>query len=751
MKKVKLASILLAVMITGCATITPDNAISPETSPGLTDSEITGFNKEYSAFNTKALTMEYLLRKINFWIDNDKGEQLVKELKFARFKYPLLLGEILIPDQDLLYTINQIEAVSTERSINPDFALFLDSFLDAVAPESTAVVTTLAGNDDHYVDAAALDSSFYGPDNMVYDSQGNLFISEPGNRVIRKIDTNGQVTTFAGNNNDSHYASVDGTGTNATFGRLGGITIDNDNNLYVVENDFWHQVRKITPDGEVSLLAGSPDIHTRGSDNGDGTSALFFEPMDITFSGGNLYVSDLGNNKIRKVTLSGTVTDFASVSSPWGISSSNGNLYVALYFAHQIKMVDSNGNVSGIATSASLGSPQDIVKAADGNIYYTDRQNNTIKKITTGNAVSVIAGKNRGFANGNGTNASFSEPMGIITDNQGNLLVADGENNGIRKIDPSGNVTTFAGCQSYNDGIGTNARFYYPQSLTHDDEGNMYIADTGNRRIRKMDSSGNVTTFAGNGKNSYTDATGTDAAFGSPYGIVIDSSGNLFVTDSENNVIRKIDQNGEVTTFAGNGDAGSDDDPAGDATFDSPRAITIDPDDNLYIVDFGSYKVRMVTPGGDVTTIADGNDADPPLDSSSAIARDNSGNLFIADANNGYIFKLDTGGEFSRYVGNGEIDFKDGKGTNASVNEVTGLAIDNDGNIYFADASNQRVRKIDPARNVTTIAGNEKDAEVDGIGTNAFFWNPTGIMLDENGDLIVVESGGNRIRKIDLE
>jgi sugar lactone lactonase YvrE len=748
----KLASVILALMISGCSTTAPT---SSGLGRSLSADEIREYDKEYSSFSTKALTLSYLLRKLQTLLQLPQGNALVKELKYGQFKYPELLSQLFRdnPDnQGLLTLINQVQAVSDERSVNPKFALFLDS-LAITAVASNFPVTTIAGNDNFYVDADRLNASFSQPSNLVFDSQGNLFVTEAQNRRVRKISPQGDVTTVAGNGDCN---LTDGNGTNSSICYPDGIAIDNSNNLYVTEDNHNNRIRKITPAGDVTIFAGTNDFNG-GFAEGQGTAARFSTPMDIAFYAGNLFVTDAGNNKIRKIDSNGNVTVLTNSGFfvPLGISAdAAGNLFVT-QISGKITKIDSSGNstiiyaggVSG--TNASFNFPADIVPDGTGNLYVTDKNNNRIRKIDSNNNITTFAGTGPLF-DGNGTNASFNEPLGITIDNSGNLFVADSSNNKIRKIDSSGNVTTFAGTGTFNDGSRSNARFSFPEAITKDNEGNIYIADTGNHRIRKMDTAGNVTTIAGSFNGGFSDGNGSNASFSLPLGIVRDSHGSLFVTDYQNNAIRKITPDGEVTTFAGSGSPGNDNGNGTDASFDSPTGIAIDPQDNLYVTDSINYLIRKITPDGEVSTLADGNDPATPFGYPHVITRDNNtGNLYFSDMDYNVIRKLTPSGVLTVYAGSGEFDYIDARGTNAAFNSPEGLVVDNSGNLYVSDTTNQRVRKVAPNGDVTTIAGNGEFAYMDGTGTNASFNNPAGILVDNNGDLIVSDLGG-RMRKIDL-
>ena len=262
----------------------------------------------------------------------------------------------------------------------------------------------------------------------------------------------------------------------------------------------------------VSTLAGS----TSGYTDGTGTSAKFFNPIGVAVDGaGNVYVADLYNHRIRKITASGVVSTLAGSGT--------------------------SGYTDGTGTSAQFKYPSGVAVDGAGNVYVADRVNHRIRKITTSGVVSTLAGSGTsGYTDGTGTSAQFKSPRGVAVDGAGNVYVADQENHRIRKITASGVVSTLAGSTyGYADGTGTSAKFDSPIGVAVDGAGNVYVADQDNHRIRKITTSGVVSTLAGS-THGYTDGTGTSAQFKYPTGVAVDGAGNVYVADQYNHRIRKI-------------------------------------------------------------------------------------------------------------------------------------------------------------------------------------------------------------------
>ncbi|MDR1850346.1 MAG: immunity 26 domain-containing protein, partial [Zoogloeaceae bacterium] len=305
---------------------------------------------------------------------------------------------------------------------------------------------------------------FYSPFGIAIDATGNLYVADMQNDSIRKVTPNGEVSTLAG----GEKGFADGQGRAARFSSPFGIAIDATGNLYVADRSN-HRIRKVTPDGEVSTLAGGGD-EGGGCVDGEGSVARFEYPSDIAIdAAGNLYVADHDNNRIRKITPKGEVSTLAG-GGPTGC--------------------DSGAYADGQGSAARFNAPSGIAIDAAGNLYVTDEDNCRIRKVTPDGEVSTIAGSDwRGFADGEGSAARFYKPCGITADAAGNLYVVDLYNNRIRKVTPDGKVSTLAGSgeKGFADGEGSVARFKLPDSIAVDAAGNLYVTDTQNHRIRKIE------------------------------------------------------------------------------------------------------------------------------------------------------------------------------------------------------------------------------------------------------------------------
>lgn len=474
----------------------------------------------------------------------------------------------------------------------------------------TGYVSTLAGNSSTTsVNGQGAAASFGWINGIVKASDGALYMAD-GNGFIRKMTADGNVSTFAGNTTDAYGVSTaDGQGTAAGLFLVNGLTIDSSNNLYT----YSGRIRKITLDGTVSTFAGSSTV---GHLDAQGASAAFYGVNGLsTDASGNVYVTESLNKDIRKITPSGAVSTFVGA----GIAN--------------------NGN----AQSATFGAVAYNAFDAAGNMYVSDPTSNQIRKITPAGVVSLFAGSPYGISgrvDGNGTNAVFSDPRGIVFDSSGNMFVADGSY--IRKITPSGDVSTFAGGGTYFgsiDGTGTGAAFYGVNGLAIDSANNLYAAEGGifGNKVRKITPAGVVTTLAGSNTSGSADGQGANASFNFINGIAVDAAGNIYVTDTSNSKIRKITQDGTVTTLAGSGTSGNVDGVGAAASFQYLNGIMVKADGKLLVADAAS--VRQIDPAtGAVVTLvtAAGSGAGQLY----GIGANAAGTIFVTDSVNGQIRQL---------------------------------------------------------------------------------------------------------------
>jgi sugar lactone lactonase YvrE len=600
---------------------------------------------------------------------------------------------------------------------------------------AAGIVTTLAGATgvDGYTDGTGTAARFHFPGDVAADNAGNVYVADTYNHTIRKITAAGEVTTLAGQaDNDG---STDGTGTAAMFAYPGGVAVDSAGNIYVADT-YTSTIRTITATGVVTTLAGAARMPGYRDDTG--AAARFDHPGDVAVdSAGNVYVADTYNHLIRKITPAGEVTTLAGAAgspgsmngtgtaahfnNPSGVAvDSAGNVYVTEVWSNTIRKITPAGEVTtlagavvetgstdGTGTAARFYNPSDVAVDGAGNVYVADLGNYVIRKITPSAEVTTLAGApllREESTDGTGAAARFYLPNGVAADRSGNIYVADTVNHTIRKVTPAGVVTTLAGkpgSTGSTDGAGNTARFNFPRGAAVDHAGNIYVADTENHTIRKVTPAGVVTTLAGTaGMTGITDGTGTAARFNRPNGVAVDSAGNVYVADTGNHTIRKITPAGEVTTLAGTaGVSGS---------LNSTIALT----------------ARFYEPTG--------------------VAVDSAGNVYVADKYNHTIRKIDASyGDVTALAGPTSIWFSgstDGTGDAARFSQPSGVAVDSADNVYVADQFNSAIRKVTtPAGVTTTIAGKSGMAGIS-LGTTPRLAYPVALAI--TGDSIAIIDTG---------
>ncbi|MEE9614986.1 MAG: NHL repeat-containing protein [Thermodesulfobacteriota bacterium] len=320
-------------------------------------------------------------------------------------------------------------------------------------------------------------------------------------------------------------------------------------------------------------------------------------------------------------------------------------------------------------------------------------------------------------------------------------------------------VTTVAGTGAVgrSDGKALEATFKWPTGVAVSPDGTVvYVADYSNNLIRKIDSRGSVTTFAGSGEAGYGDGVGTGAVLRGPDNIAVDAGGNLFVGDADNFRIRKVSPEGVVTTVAGNGHMGYRDGKAEEAMFGYPTGVAVDAVGNVYVADRRAHAVRKITPDGTVSTLAgngrpgyaDGRGLGSHLREPVAVAVDGRGTVYVSDSGNNAIRKITPDGTITTLAGRKEAGYRDGVGTDAMFSWPTGIAVGMHGIVYVCDSGNNKIRSITPGGAVSTVAGSLTGGAMDGPGFKASFNFPTGVGVGRRGTIYIADSGNNAIRKI---
>ncbi|MEI7493524.1 MAG: hypothetical protein WCJ92_02870 [Alphaproteobacteria bacterium] len=487
-----------------------------------------------------------------------------------------------------------------------------------------------------------------------------------------------------------------------------------------------------TQSGSTTSVAGSTSTAGFSGDGATATSSLLNSPYGIYFDGTTVYVSDSGNNRIRQFTVGGNISTFAG---PNGGFSSDGTP----------------------ATTAKLNSPNSVY-VNGSTVYVADSGNHRIRTFSTvGGPISTIVGTgSAGFLDGSTTVAVLNSPQGVTADTAGNIYITEIGNDRIRKLTGS-TVSTLAG--GFGDGgLATAANLNSPWALTTDSSGNIYIADFSNSLIRKI--------AVGTGIIS------TIGSQASTNGLAVDSAGNVYSANFGSNTITKFTLSGGTYTssvFAGSGSAGNANGTGTAASFRGPSRIAFGPSGNLYVADQTNHVIRMITPLGVVSTIAgiaqtsgflDGNGTIAKFLNPSGIAVDSSENIFVTEQstnstirkimNSGGVYTVSTVAGANGTTVNG-AGYVDGLGTAAKFNNPVGIGIDRAGSIYVADRNNNRIRQITYSAgvySVSTIAGGTSAGTTDGTGLAALFNGPSGLCVDNFGNILVADNASSRIRKL---
>jgi sugar lactone lactonase YvrE len=600
---------------------------------------------------------------------------------------------------------NGANGTAIDSAGNIYVADMINAVIRKVTP--TGVVSTLAGQPQvhGYADGPAASAMFIGPNAVAIDGSGNLYVGD-GWR-IRKISPSGVVSTLAG----SDPGSNDGTGSGASFRDVRGIVSDASGNLAIIDSSQNQTVRRVSSAGVVTTLAGSPGVF--GSADGTGATASFTNLNSIAADGtGDFYVGD--SPTIRRVRSDGSVSLFAGLPAAFGMQDgprlsarfiginglvfdNAGNLYIGDLNAIRRIATDgetitlaghgpsTGGDLDGTGGMAFVAGPSGLTLAPSGNaIVFASPTNGTLRTMSLGGTVATIAGSSPQYASVDGTGeaARFYFPAAIAVDASGNVYVPEGATNSVRRIDAGGQVSTIG----LKNVVWPNVR-----SIAMDAAGAVYLTESSANQIGRMASDGTVTILAGvAGVAGHQDGAGNQATFSFPGGIAVDAPGNVFVADSANSTIRKIDSTGTVSTVAGQvGQCGHKDGPPAQSLLCNPKGMALDGQGRLLIADEVSQTIRRLEHDGTLTTVAGvpflpglGNGLVSMFRNPSAIVMDAEGNAFVADGGNGLIRRIAPNGFVSTVVGRtGVLALQ--PGVDGAINAPQGVGVLPGGRVVF--------------------------------------------------------------------
>lgn len=601
-------------------------------------------------------------------------------------------------------------------------------------------VTTIAGipGSPGSNDGPALEARFNEPRGIAANTVGDIFVADYGNHTIRRIDANGIVTTVAGL--AGAPGEVDDIGTNARFAGPWGIIADDEGNI-VVTDAIGHTIRLILSTGDVITVggaAGSP-----GHTDGPPGVSRFHTPLGLTpDADGNVWVADSGNHVIRvllgddgtSLTPAGVIgepgtqdgfgplarfnrpTNLLFVGDALLIVDAGNYAFRSLVFDGENPIVATAAGVKGqrgyedgLLGSARFDNPSGLALDGVGGVVMTELSAGTLRRAGPTGVLLTLAGTPRptGSVSGVGEDARFNEPWGSAIDSSGNLFVADRLNHTIRKVAPDGAVTTIAGqagIAGQLDGPPGIGLFHQPSDIAIDGQGNLFIADSGNHAIRRLDAQGNLTTYAGIlGTAGSANGPRAQSTFRNPESVAFDAQGNLYVADSGNSTVRRIGST-DVMLIAGSaGQAGTTNGPSLTARFRRPSGIGVAPDGSIWVADSAAHTIRRIAPGGGVTTEAG---------------------------------LADTPGTAG------------GPGTSVRFHAPSGLTIDGSGNVFVADRDNMAIRRIGTDGHVTTAGGSVGAGGTEaGLGPLSRLSQPASVAFDASGRMHVVSSGNGVVHR----
>jgi trimeric autotransporter adhesin len=548
-----------------------------------------------------------------------------------------------------------------------------------------------------------------------------------------------------------------GQALSAALSQPEGIAVDGSGNVYVADAAV-HRIRKIAADGSIQTIAGTGVAGFAG-DGGPASAALLNQPYGLAMdAAGNLYIADLGNARVRKVAIDGTIQTVAGGGTLPAISTGQG----------------------GPATSAQLAQPRNVTIDGAGSLYISDFAANQVYQVTSAGILSLVAGTGTAGFSGVGTSALLAQvnaPAGLTTDSTGALYFADSGNNRVRKVYNGVIITVFNTPGPTGVAFSSTGMLYVAASgyfgtvsqqisgiasardVTLDPAGDSYF--TSGVFVMKIPIGGTATTIAGSGASPYFGGDGgpaTSAQLYSPSGIAVDSTGNWYIADTSNNRIRKVTTAGVISTVAGTGDP---------AQLSAPRAIALDGSNNLYIADTGNNAVRKLTAAGTITSIAS------QLNNPVSLAIDSQGSVYIADSGNNRIVQVTAAGTASTFAkingplavavdASGNVLVADASqiwkvasdGTPSSLiaglTSPSGMAFASDGTLLIADTGANVIRQLSPSGVLTAIAGTGT-AGFSGDGRLALAAQlnaPAGVAMGANGTILIADSGNNRIRTL---
>ncbi len=574
-------------------------------------------------------------------------------------------------------------------------------------------------------------------------------IAVAANSVVRRIDSNHNIITVAGIRPPNFAENNGGLAMEADVSSAKDVEYGPDGSVYFCDS-LWDVIRRILPDGTIETVAGTWGVEGSSGDGGPATSATLEDPRYLTIGpGGRIYISE--KTRVRLIDATGTILAFAGNGERGQSGSGDG----------------------GPATQASFEQPQGLILDALGQLLIADEDDGRVRRVRLDGTIETVAGSLGGTTfDGDGglaTDARLGRCVAVAFDSEGNLVIGDRWNGVVRRVDSDGIIHTIAGTGVRGDsGDGGPARFAQMDEifdLDVDDQGRIYVSDFGSSRIRRIDLDGTIQTVAGNGTPLYGGDGGpvSDASFFIPSDLAFTDGGEVFIADRGNYRVRRVDTSGVVSTYAGIGEDGWDGDggAAIDATM-NPKDLARAPDGTLYVLQTAP-RIRRIDPDGTIHHFAGTGENGYAVDGGLAINGEMnrpediflapSGELYVADTDNNRLRVIGLDGRIRTIAGNGSFSSTGdgGPAIDSTMNRPGGVLVTDDGRIFVAELSGARIRMIDTNQVIHTIAGGNGDgfSGDGGLATSAQLSVPVGMYRDKADYFYFADRGNLRVRRID--